>query len=148
MLSCNNKKDMKNTILLLFVIALIFVGSCKKEEPVVTYPNHCVADDFECRKGKWARILSDTTWPDTLEFHSEVKFSNYNANYFTGERQGIIYQDYKFKGSGFEYYVDYANQPVNSPFYRFTTYDEVTEILAIYGTGKEQNEFTEYKRVK
>ena len=139
---------MKNTILLLFSLTLIFVGSCKKEEPVVTYPNHCVADDFECRKGKWANTALNKASVDTFEFHSSTKFSNYYTDDFTGEIQGIIYQDYKFRGSGFEYYVDYANQPVKVPFYRYTTYDKETGILAVYGVGKKQNTFQEYKKVK
>ena len=140
--------NMKKQLILITAGLMLLIGSCKKEEPEITYPNHCVADDFECRKGKWARIITASTWPDTLEFHSQTKFSNYNSNYFTGERQGIIYQDYKFKGTGFEYYVDYSNQPVKPPFYRATTYDMETGVLAVYGVGSDHSNFTEYTRIK
>ena len=138
---------MKNIFFIPIAITFLLIGSCVKEEPEITYPNHCVADDFECRKGKWANISPNKTSPDTLEFHSATKFSNYNANSYTGERQGILYQDYIFRGFGLEYYVDYANMPVKRPFYRRTTYDDIIGILSVYGVGNKQDTFDEYKRV-
>jgi hypothetical protein len=139
---------MKNIFFIPIAITFLLIGSCVKEEPEITYPNHCVADDFECRKGKWANISSSSASPDTLEFHSATKFSNYNAHYITGIRQGIIYQDYKFNGAGLVYYVNFINEPVNSPVYKRTTYNEVTGILSVHGSGSQKDEVYDYERVK
>lgn len=136
---------MKNPILIL--ILFLFLGSCKKEELEITYPYHCVADSFDCRKGKWANISTIVSIPDTLDFHTTTKYSNYNSDWITGERRGIIWQEYEFVGVSLVIKVDWNNNPVPNPIYTITTYNDSTGIWSFHNMGSTRDLIYEYKRI-
>tara|TARA_R110002050_G_scaffold300654_2_gene471240 strand:- start:41 stop:460 length:420 start_codon:yes stop_codon:yes gene_type:complete len=138
---------MKNRLLLISLGFLLLVGACKKEVPKVTYPYSCVADSFDCRKGKWANISKFVTIPDTLDFHTSSKYSNYYPDWITGERRGIIWQEYKFVGSSLVIQVDMNNNPTRNPMYTITTYNDTTGIWSFHNMGSTKDLVYEYKRI-
>ena len=127
---------------------LFFISSsCKKEEPEVTYPYHCVADSFDCRKGKWANTYPNKPSADTIEFHTSTKFSNYYYDDWTEERRGIIWQEYRFDGTALVTWSNPNGFPVSNPFHYITSYNEETEILSFHNMGSTNDLIYEYKRI-
>lgn len=119
------------TIILLFIFTL---PSCEKEDiPCTTFPcgdeseyyGNRVARDPEFRKGTWINITEGVFGVDTLVFHDERYWSNWNSN------GGIRNAEYNFSSTNLESYQDYSGAVLTIPIYWETRYNDTTGIFSI-----------------
>lgn len=64
----------------------------------------------EYRIGKWVNTRANQSSPDTIVFHNDSIWSNYNAN------DGLYEEKYKFVDYTLVSYTDASGNPLQSPF--------------------------------
>lgn len=122
---------------LIIILSCFFFLACEKEEdiPCINFPcdgtddkqinYNRVAYDPAFRIGTWINVRASATSPDTIIFHNNSIWSNFNEN------GGIHKKKYGFDGLYFLAYTNNLGEEVNPPFRNQTYYNDTTGIYSV-----------------
>jgi len=130
------------------IVLIVFSIKCEKtEEECITFPcdikeewyaRNRVAFEPGFRIGTWASLRKNTSNPDTIIFHSDTIWSNFNSY------GGIIKGKYDFQNIDIASYVDFNGTELETPFKYRTYYNDTTGILLI----KKFQNYSNYLKIK
>jgi hypothetical protein len=120
-----------------FVFLLILIACEKTDDiPCTTFPcgsdhpdnynYNRVAFDPEFRIGTWVNIASHVPAKDTIIFHNDTAWSNFNSY------GGIYNGKYDFWELYLRSYMDYNGNELVDPFQKETYYYDSTGVLSIF----------------
>lgn len=128
---------MTNKSYLIIILSCFFFLACEKEEeiPCINFPcdgtddkqinYNRVAYDPAFRIGTWINVRASVTSPDTIIFHNNSIWSNFNEN------GGIHKKKYKFDKLYLVFYDGYDGSILDEPAKKQTYYNDSTGIFSI-----------------
>lgn len=141
------RNDMNTWILMMGILLVVFLGSCKDEdEPCTSWPcedmtnhPHQVAYNPKFRIGTWVNVNPNVPAPDTLIFHNDSILTKWN------EYGGLYNAKYDFWFVYLRIYTDRDGNEVNPPVEKQTHY--ANDTLFIYRGASANGFIDEYIKI-